>query len=165
MKITRLPSPPAAAPFQPISLRLESPEELHQFIALVSDRELVAALPFLDPVFDALQKLGVDDQESYKPWFDRLLHMFSSYDPRATAPGHNPNGLTNAQVDVPDGWRLLHRDEISDFNWSTPCEQWISDRNPAWCAGGRAWRFDFTYRTRSTKAELAKLRVPWNHSL
>lgn len=77
------------------------------------------------------------------------------------ATGHNPDKLTEEQVGVKDGWRLLDEDEIVGFGcgyerlghvdcWS--CGQWQP--------GNRGICNSATYRTRLSREELAELGKP-----
>lgn len=69
------------------------------------------------------------------------------------APGHNPDRLTEAQVGVAEGWRLLAPEEVRD---RTPVEQADASRDlAAWSGAKRCWEFGyaglmqcFTYRTK-----------------
>lgn len=86
-------------------------------------------------------------QETERPAWD-----WSSYDYRIAAPkiakGHNPAGLSESQVDVNGGWRLLQDSEIygeqfrADIEmWDTFCEEWL---NGDWCGNDTTT----TYRTK-----------------
>lgn len=72
---------------------------------------------------------------------------------------HNPDFLSDEQVGVSEGWRLLDEDEITsripDFS-ANKCDQWLSVSG--WTDGGYGTLRDATYRTRLTRAELRKAR-------
>lgn len=100
------------------------------------------------------------------PWTESLVERpkEQTIDPDAIAPGHNPNKLTNAQVGVQDGWRLLDLIEHSD--WNDKCvpdaEFKQSDHKSEWMMGCKKGSFPYSYnavRTRLSKSELAKLHT------
>lgn len=73
------------------------------------------------------------------------------------APGHNPKGLTVAQVG--DGYRLLDEDEVDERWQGTPRHREIEAWFQRW--DGSGWRGDteeITYRTKLSREELARLR-------
>lgn len=69
---------------------------------------------------------------------------------------HNPDNLTDEQVQTAEGWRLLDEDEIelNSLRDIDVKEIWYMDKwNPASC------KFpEYTYRTRLSRAELRKAR-------
>lgn len=73
--------------------------------------------------------------------------------PSPLAPGHNPDRLTEAQVGVAEGWRLLAPEEVRD---RTPVEQADASRDlAAWSGAKDGWDSGyagllqcFTYRTK-----------------
>jgi len=82
--------------------------------------------------------------------------------PSPVAAGHNPDKLTEEQVGVIEGWRLLDEDEISqDRNWMDEIELRSEGRweDGKWCGN----RKSATYRTRLTRDELAALDKPCEH--
>ncbi len=79
------------------------------------------------------------------------------------APGHNPDKLTEEQVGVKDGWRLLEWEEIKSISVESKkkgLEFWgimsLTWKRPD---GGPA-NNDSTYRTRLSREELAALDKP-----
>lgn len=63
---------------------------------------------------------------------------FDASDPDAIAPGHNPDNLTNAQVGVADGWRLLQEEEASSNSFFHDTQWWRVDSwsdTGIWMAG------------------------------
>lgn len=67
---------------------------------------------------------------------------------------HNPDNLTDAQIGVSDGWRLLDEDEGTPWDGDTRFTQvdcWICD---AWLSGAHFNCAPNTYRTRLSHAEL-----------
>lgn len=85
-----------------------------------------------------------------------------STDPNEIAEGHNPERLTNAQVGVPE-WRLLTEEEIREAGSANvhfvqgiqvfDDPRWIFD-----AVGFMGNKFDATYRTNLSRAELRKAR-------
>ena len=78
------------------------------------------------------------------------------------APGHNPKGLTVAQVG--DGYRLLDEDEVGgrygEERSLRGIECFLPDRT--WDASG--WwgtSKEYTFRTKLSREELARLRESW----
>ena len=69
--------------------------------------------------------------------------------------GHNPDKLTEEQVGVKDGWRLLDEDELCERQ-KRCCEMWGS----GWFEGYGGWHGDRTYRTRLSRSELVALDKP-----
>jgi hypothetical protein len=72
-----------------------------------------------------------------------------------TATGHNPDNLTEEQVGVKDGWRLLDLDEIKSRKQRV-AEAW----NPAllmWYPEYNGSSRNITYRTKFSRSELAAL--------
>jgi hypothetical protein len=58
-------------------------------------------------------------------------------DPNALAPGHNPDKLTNAQVGVSEGWRLLGEEEVDTETRSyRGTEWWVGNH---WNSNTDAW--------------------------
>lgn len=121
--------------------------ELHRGEASRSGVYILRAVEFLEPETPVVPPIRTTTLVSPLP-----PDLGSEY-----ALGHNPAGLTNKQVGVGDGWRLLDADEISDYKWSTVCDAW---RNPeGWLAEkGRAWCKLTTYRTKFTREELRATR-------
>ena len=77
------------------------------------------------------------------------------------APGHNPDGLTVAQVG--DGYRLLDDDEVDERWQGAPIRREIDALGPGETWDNSGWRGgakDITYRTKLSREELAKLRNP-----
>lgn len=74
------------------------------------------------------------------------------------APGHNPDGLTVAQVG--DGYRLLDEDEVDERWKGTPVHREIEAWFPWWWwdSGWRGETKRITYRTKLSREELARLR-------
>lgn len=73
-----------------------------------------------------------------------------------TATGHNPDNLTEEQVGVKDGWRLLDLDEIKPRKLSV-AESWlenIKEWSPHYYSGSSR---NITYRTKFSRSKLAAL--------
>jgi hypothetical protein len=80
---------------------------------------------------------------------------WSKYDYRIAATkiakGHNPDNLTEEQVGVKDGWRLLEPEEIhGGNNLTTEMQPWLDEGEwlPCACHGADP---DNTYRTKKPK--------------
>lgn len=73
---------------------------------------------------------------------------------------HNPERVPLSKVGTKEGWRLLDRDEIKSRKELSPHISLWGGPNlrHAWMAGpSRGQDTDWTYRTRLSRAELAKL--------
>lgn len=90
--------------------------------------------------------------------------------PSPIAPGHNPDRLTEAQVGVTEGWRLLAPEEVRD---RTPVEQADASRDQAawsgakdgWDSGYAGLMQCFTYRTKQPPGYfLPKLPKPQSYA-
>lgn len=77
-------------------------------------------------------------------------------EPRDIAPGHNPDGLTAAQVGIADGWRLLSKDEVPKVVGCSmfPDTQW-------WRGGG--WSDIGTWATCHDEGTLRTDKPPGHH--
>ena len=65
------------------------------------------------------------------------------------AAGHNPRDLTEDQVEVKDGWRLLAKEEIDNARRTTPdIEAWGYQTDGWDCTLWGGCRTDLTYRTK-----------------
>lgn len=103
------------------------------------------------------------------PWVvsdreDDIIWNWSAYDYRIAEPriakGHNPDKLTEEQVGVKDGWRLLEKDEIVPGGLMTShIEAWGIWDGWLRCAFGA--NQTATYRTKLSKQDLAKERGLW----
>jgi len=67
----------------------------------------------------------------------------------ARAPGHNPDGLTEEQVGVSDGWRLLTKEENEASNgkvvgpsqwWDRHTRDWADSDDEWWCGPNETLR-------------------------
>lgn len=76
-------------------------------------------------------------------------------------PKHNPAGLTDAQVGVSEGWRLLDKDEVPDLFKMGATQYWGSDRG--WHGEDQinsAYNYESgTLRTKLSREELATQRL------
>jgi hypothetical protein len=73
---------------------------------------------------------------------------------------HNPDKLTDEQVGVAEGWRLLDEDEIVEvLNDENDVEGYCRfNSDILWFGGYYGSSGSITYRTRLTREELAKAR-------
>jgi len=76
------------------------------------------------------------------------------------APGHNPGKLTEEQVGVKDGWRLLDEDEILGPYKGIERVGHVDCWTGQWEPGNRGICKGSTYRTRLSREELAALDKP-----
>lgn len=74
-------------------------------------------------------------------------------------PAHNPDNLTPEQYGAVEGYRLLYADEIKDrFKSHKEIEMW-SNNDDKWLAiRFKGSSSDYTYRTKLSRKELAKLK-------
>ncbi len=106
---------------------------------------------------------------NYRQWdwsnYDYRIHP--SCRPK-TAEGHNPDGLTEDQVGVKDGWRLLNKSELIDwsrtYGYNISCEVFTSNLpEQKWIDAGYIlpihWN-GFAFRTKKPIASKIKTRVP-----
>lgn len=78
-------------------------------------------------------------------------------DPNAIASGWNPAGLTQAQVGIAEGWRLLEEDEITTAPRAGKLQVWFREVGKWGSCMDLGWARN-TYRTRLTRAELRAAR-------
>jgi len=83
------------------------------------------------------------------------------------AQGHNPAGLTEDQVGVAEGWRLLAPDEIGEHKKDDKpgeIQRWYSSNGAGWqmSGGNHGWESSQTYRTKAAPGRFRKPSLkPW----
>lgn len=86
------------------------------------------------------------------------MEQVESNAPEAPAK-HNPGNLTDAQVGVADGWRLLDEDEVIKVHGFHVLDDIEMRRGDEWCdQGHEGYNTRATYRTRLSRAELRNAR-------
>ena len=122
--------------------------ELHRGEASRSGVYILRAVEFLEPETPVVPPIRTTTLVSPRP-----PDLGSEY-----ALGHNPAGLTNKQVGVGDGWRLLDEDEVYS-SASAPCVDCWVPRRSEWEPENWGIHKTHAYRTRYTRAELAQARA------
>ena len=116
--------------------------------ASLSGVYILRAVEFLEPETPVVPPIRTTTLVSPRP-----PDLGSEY-----ALGHNPAGLTNKQVGVGDGWRLLDEDEVYS-SASAPCVDCWVPRRSEWEPENWGIHKTHAYRTRYTRAELAQARA------
>lgn len=98
------------------------------------------------------------------PGWDWSSHMYR-IDPASSprlAVGHNPDGLTEEQVGVKDGWRLLVEGELANRNTNPDIQMWMGLQY-CWNKASQGVLLSSTYRTKQPPGFFlpkVKVRVP-----
>lgn len=102
-----------------------------------------------DGLTTEIQERCVSDgrwERSERPHWNWVFYRYRIAAPKI-AEGHNPNKLTEDQVGVKDGWRLLEADELYERPPTYDIQAWIRDE-ALWDEGYSGCLETETYRTK-----------------